>query len=166
MNGMKKYVFFATLMVALVMTCCKETPYINAPGDNSKNYDTIPILQADTNGIIISVDSALSIGATLVNDQLTPESYKISGTISNIVTNLNDIPGRFTNVNFDLKDGSSDKTLRCQYTNFINNYPFRSNTEVPRVGSKVTVMGPMSKYNGSPQMKNGFIVRVDSLATE
>ena len=163
---MKKSLLIASAVVAAVLFGCKEDPYINAPGDNSKNYDTIPILQADTNGIIISVDSALSIGAGLVNDQLTPESYKISGTIANIVTNLNDIPGKYTNVNFDLKDDSSEKTLRCQYTNNINNYPFRSNAEVPRAGSKVTVMGPMSKYNGTPQMKNGFIVRVDSLATE
>ena len=165
MNGMKKYVFFATLMVALVMTCCKETPYINAPGDNSKNYDTIPILQADTNGIIISVDSALSIGATLVNDQLTPESYKISGTITSVETNIADIPSKYTNINFYISDGGSGQ-LKCQYTNNVNNTPFRKSSEVPRAGSKVTVLGPLSKYNGAPQMKNGFIVRIDEFVGE
>ena len=165
MNGMKKYVFFATLMVALVMTCCKETPYINAPGDNSKNYDSIPVWIPDTNGIVISVDSAIVIGSGQGQDVPTEEVYKISGTITSVETNIADIPSKYTNINFYISDGGSGQ-LKCQYTNNVNNTPFRKSSQVPRAGSKVTVLGPLSKYNGAPQMKNGFIVRIDKFVGE
>lgn len=161
---MKKSIFAWAAVVALVFASCNEKPYINPPSDNSFNSDTVPVLKADTNGTVVSVDSALVIGNGQPNDTPTAEKYKVSGTISSIITNLDDVPGKYTNVNFDLSDGKVN--LRCQYTNYLNNYPFRNNKEVPRVGSKVTVLGPMSKYNGSPQMINGFIVRVDSLVTE
>jgi hypothetical protein len=155
----KKYIFVTTMLIALVMVCCKESPYINPPGDNTKNYDSIPVLKADTNGIVVTLTEANAIGQKLSSGASTAEQYKVTGTISNILTNLDDVPSKYSNVNFDITDGSA--TLRCQYTNYINNYPFRSKAQVPEVGAKVTVVGPLSNYNGSPQMKNGFIVRVD-----
>ena len=162
---MKKYFFISAMLVAMVMFSCKENPYMPSPGDNDKQIsDTLPILKADTNGIVVSVDSAYAIGASLPqNDVPTAETYKITATISSIETNLDDIPRKYTNVNFYISDGGK-QSLKCQYTNYLNNYPFRSKDQVPAVGSKVTVVGPLSKYNGSPQMKNGYIMRVDSAA--
>ena len=156
---MKKYIFISAVLVALAMISCNESPYINPPGDNSKNNDSIPVFVADTNGIEISVDSAYAIGSKLSNDASTTEVYKIVGTISSIQTNLDDVPSKYSNVNFDIKDDGT-KTLRCQYTNYINNMPFKKKSQMPAVGSKIVVLGPLSKYNGSPQMKEGFIVRI------
>ena len=147
------------MFIAMMMVSCKEDAYINAPGDNSKNYSSIPVFKADTNGIEIDVEGAYEIGSKLSNGASTAESYKIVCTISNIQTNLDEVPSKYTNVNFDVKDDGS-KTLRCQYTNSINNMPFKNKSEMPAVGSKIVVLGPLSNYNGSPQMKNGFIVRV------
>ncbi|MBR4705546.1 MAG: hypothetical protein IKP02_08145 [Paludibacteraceae bacterium] len=162
---MKKYFFIASMLIAMVMVSCKENPYINAPGDNSKNYDSIPVFKADTNGIEVDVDSAYVIGSKLTNGASTAETYKLVGTISSILTNMDDVPSKYTNVNFDINDGGK-KSLRCQYTNSINNMPFKNKSEMPPVGSKVVVVGPLSNYNGSPQMKNGFIVRVIERAQE
>ena len=39
---MKKSILVLTAMVAMVFFGCKESPYINQPGDNSFNTDTIP----------------------------------------------------------------------------------------------------------------------------
>ena len=39
---MKKSILVLTAMVAMVFFGCKESPYINQPGDNSFNYDSIP----------------------------------------------------------------------------------------------------------------------------
>ena len=49
----KKYIFITTVLVALAMMSCGERPYINAPGDNSFNNDSIPVLIPDTEGIVI-----------------------------------------------------------------------------------------------------------------
>ena len=156
----KKYMFALTAVVAALLIGCKESPYINPPGDNSKNYDSIPVLKADTNGIVISIEEALTIGSKLSNGSSTSEQYKISGIVASISTNLDDIPVKYTNVNFDLSD--NNKSIRCQYTNCINNMPFRKKEDMPAVGTKITVMGPISNYNGSAQIKNGFIVRIDN----
>ena len=158
---MKRSIFILTAVVAVVFFSCKENPYMPSPGDNSDRIsDTVPILVADTNGIIVSVDSAYAIGASLTqNDVPTADMYKITATISSIETNPEDIPRKYTNIHFYINDGGK-QSLKCQCTNYINNYPFRSKTQVPAVGSKVTVVGPLSKYNGNPQMKNGYIMRV------
>ena len=162
---MKQFIFITTVLAAMALFGCKENPYMPSPGENNKQIlDTMPILKADTNGIIVSVDSAYAIGLSqLQNDVPTAEMYKITATISSIETDLNNIPRPYTNVNFYISDGGK-QSLKCQYTNFLNNYPFRNKTQVPPVGSKVTVVGPLSKYNGNPQMKNGYIMRVDSVA--
>lgn len=160
---MKKYILVSAMLIALAMVSCKENPYMPSPGDNDKNSDTIPVLKADTNGIVVSVDSAYAIGMKQANDVPTSETYKITAVITSIETTITDIPKKYTNINFFIQDDGKNQ-LKCQYTNYINNYPFRSQSQVPTVGSKVTVVGPLSKYNGTPQMKNGYIMRVDSLA--
>ena len=140
----------------MMMVSCKEDAYINAPGDNSKNYSSIPVFKADTNGIEIDVDGAYEIGSKLSNGASTAETYKITATI----TSVDDAYiATYHNVNFYVSDGGK-KSLQLRSTNYINNYPFRNKSQVPAVGSKITVVGPLSNYNGSPQMKNGFIVRV------
>ncbi len=160
---MKKYILVSAMLIALAMVSCKENPYMPSPGDNDKNSDTIPVLKADTNGIVVSVDSAYAIGMKQANDVPTGEVYKITAYISSIKTDITTIPKKYTNINFSIQDGGKNQ-LNCQFTNYINNYPFRSQSQVPTVGSKVTVLGALSKYDGTPQMKNGFIMRVDSLA--
>ena len=60
---MKQFIFITTVLAAMVLFGCKENPYMPSPGENNKQIlDTMPILKADTNGIIVSVDSAYAIG--------------------------------------------------------------------------------------------------------
>lgn len=164
----KKYVVAASLLLALVMMSCSERPYINQPGDNSFNNETIPVLIPDTNGIEISIDSAIAICKSMAINAETGEMYKLSGVISKNTTNPMNVPASYDNINFDLTDNTG--TISCYYTNNLLNKPFRKNSEVPRVGSKVTVIGVLTLYQkaGStnpptPELKNGFIVRIDSM---
>ena len=152
------------------MISCNETPYINNPGDNSKNVDTIPILVPDTNGIEISIDSAIALCKSLAVNAETGELYKLTGVITKNTTNPMNVPSQYDNINFDLSDRIAGKSsLACYYTNNFYNRPFRKNSDVPRVGSKVTVIGVLTLYQKSgtttttPELKNGFIVRIDSM---
>jgi len=165
---MKKYIFITAISVALVMMSCGERPFINQPGDNSFNNETIPVLIPDTNGIEIPIDSALAICKSLAINAETGEMYKLSGVVSKNTTNPMNVPVSYDNINFDLTDSTG--TISCYYTNNLLNKPFRKNSEVPRVGSKVTVIGVLTFYQkaGStnpptPELKNGFIVRIDSM---
>lgn len=164
---MKKYIFITTVLVALAMMSCGERPYINAPGDNSFNNDSIPVFIPDTEGIVISVDSALKICKSLSVNAKTGELYKLSGVIAKNTTNPMNVPG-YTNINFDLTDGTG--SISCYYINNLLNKPFRKNTDVPRVGSKVTVIGVLtyyqktgSTYAPTPELTDGYFVRIDSM---
>lgn len=161
---MKKNIFVLTAAVAMVLFGCKETPYINGPGDNSQNLDSIPVLIPDTNGIEISVDSAIAIAKALPANGETAELYKLSGVITKNVTPPVQVPSQYTNINFNISDNGGTTSLACYYMNNINNRAFHRSSDVPRVGSKVTVLGILTNYKGTtPELKNGFIVRIDSM---
>lgn len=162
------YLFITSAFVAFVMMSCGEPSYINQPGDNSFNNETIPVLIPDTNGIEISIDSALTICKSLSINAKTAELYKLSGVVSKNTTTPISVPSSYTNINFDLTDSTG--TISCYYINNINNMPFRKNSDVPRVGSKLTVIGVLTYYQKSgstntpvPELTDGYIVRIDSM---
>ena len=161
---MKKNLFMTFALVALVMMSCKENSNINAPGDNGYNYDSIPVLVPDTDGIEISVDSAIAICKALGANQVTAERYKLSGVLTANSTSPDDVPSKYTNINFKLSDNGNKTSISCYYINNINNVKFRKGTDVPLVGSKLTVLGSLTNYKGTtPELKDGFIVRIDSM---
>lgn len=168
MKTEKKYIFITTMLVALVMMSCGEKSFINQPGDNSFNNETIPVLVPDTNGIEIPIDSAIAICKSMSINAKSGELYKLSGVVSKNTTNPMSVPGSYTNINFDLTDSTG--TIACYYTNNINNLPFRKNSDVPRVGSKVTVIGVLTYYQKSgstnpptPELTDSYLVRIDSM---
>ena len=161
---MKKYYLIIVALAAIMMSSCNETPFINNPGTvpSYASYtltDEPQILIPDTNGTIVTVDEAVAIANGLKNDQVTPEQYKVVGTIVNILTDVSTVPNKYTNINMEISDGGQ-QVLQCYYTNNVNNIPFYKRESVPAVGTKVTVQGALTKYNGKPEMKNGFIVRI------
>jgi hypothetical protein len=159
-----KCFWLLTAFVTFFLAGCKESPYINNPGDNGYNNESMPVLVPDTDGIIISVDSAINLCKAMTADAETPELYKLSGVITKNTTNPMTVPGQYDNINFNLSDNNGVSNLSCYYTNNLNNRPFRKNGDVPRVGSKVTVIGTLTNYKGTtPELKNGFIVRIDSM---
>ena len=167
-KAMKKYIFVPALLMAFVMFSCKERAYIDGPGDNSHNLDSIPVTIPDTSGIEISVDSAVAICNALADGAKTGERYKISGVVTANSTSPILVPNPYNNINFIIKDESGTKELTCYYTNNVNNRPFRRSNDVPRVGSKLTVLGTLTKYVNSsgrvtPELTDGFIVRIDKM---
>ena len=72
---MKKSILVLNAVVALTMVGCKESPYINAPGDNRFNTDSIPVVvdpqpTPDPEGVnipagTITVNEAVNIGKKL-----------------------------------------------------------------------------------------------------
>lgn len=153
---MKKIFLALTSVVALALVGCTEKPYINAPGDNSQNLDTIPVLVPDTEGIEISIDSAYKIVDALAANTTSAEIYKIRGEISLVKTNPFLIPGTYTNVDFELiPEGAtnSSKKVVCYRSWGLNNIAFRNRTQVPLANTIATFRGHLTKYNGAPELK-------------
>jgi hypothetical protein len=160
MSTKRNYILWVSLLVAAVMMSCTETPFYPAPGNNDNNIASIPIQQVDTNGIEISVDEAIAICKKLASGQETGELYKLKGVITSVTTKAEDIPYKYTNINFYISDNGGKSSLQCYYTNYLNNRPFFKSSEIPAAGTQVVVQGPLTNYNGTPELKNGFIVRI------
>ena len=161
---MKKSILLLTAMVAMVMVGCKESPYIPNPGTTDQIPDSMPVIIPDTNGIEISVDSAIAICKSLPADVATSEIYKLTGVLTANITNPDDVPGKYKNINFKLSDNGGKTSIACYYINNLNNKKFMKMTDVPLAGSKLTVRGQLINYKGStPELKDGFIVRIDTM---
>lgn len=167
---MKKYFFVLTAAVALFFTACKEDPYISSPGDNAYNRTMLETKYVpDTNCMQISVDSAIAICKAMAVNAESATMFKLSGVVTKNTTNPMNVPSNYDNINFELSDNGNKTSISCYYTNNLDNRPFRKNAEVPRVGSKVTVVGTLTLYqkagssSTTPELKNGFIVRIDSM---
>lgn len=93
---MKKYFIIPALVAAFVMFSCKERAYIDAPGENSHNLDSIPVVadptpSPDPEGVnipdgTINVYEAIKIGKKLQvsdkdNKYPTEEDYYIKGWV-------------------------------------------------------------------------------------
>ena len=161
---MKKSILLLAAMVAMVMVGCKESPYIPNPGTTDQIPDSMPVIIPDTNGIEISVDSAIAICKSLAADVATSEIYKLTGVLTANITNPDDVPGKYKNINFKLSDNGGKTSIACYYINNLNNKKFMKMTDVPLAGSKLTVRGQLINYKGStPELKDGFIVRIDTM---
>lgn len=157
----------SVVLLSMVMFGCKENSNIPMPGDNSYNQGAVSLV--DTSSCTsVTIKEALTIIDHLQDGETTTEMYKISGTVSQNNTSADLIPDTYSNINLTIKDESTTSTLACWYTNNINNRPFTATTQVPLVGSKLTVIGPLCRYvdksgNVKPEMTNGFICRIDSM---
>ena len=161
---MKKSILMLIATVSIVMVSCKESPYIPNPGATDGVPESMPVTIPDTNGIEISIDSAIAICKSLPADVATAEVYKLSGVLTANSTNPDDVPVKYKNINFKMSDNGGKTSISCYYMNNLNNKRFSKMTDVPLVGSKLTVRGQLINYKGgTPELKDGFIVRIDSM---
>lgn len=163
-----QHFILAFAATAMLFTACEEKQIM--PGDNDNNQEGMRIELPDTNGIEISVDSARKICHTLPDNGTTGELYKLSGIIVGNTTHPYQVPSRYRDINFQIWDEKNDTSwIDCYTIRNINNIQFRNSNEIPRSGSKVTVLGYLTKYvnkagtKTTPELKEGFIVRIDSM---
>ena len=167
---MKKSILMWIAAAAMVMTGCKETPYINSPGTQNDGIpDTVPVFYPDTNGIEISVDSAIAICKELPENGVTSERYKIRGMVVANTTHPYEVPAR-RDINFSVSDNGCVSSLACYYMKNLNNRRFQNGKEVPLTGSQLTVVGVLTKYIAksgkmTPELKDGFIIAIDSMVS-
>jgi RPA family protein len=108
----------------------------------------------------ITIAKALEIGKALAANASSTEKYRVVGTVTAVKTDPANVPSKFTNINMTIKDATG--TIDCFYTNYLDNKPFSSADQIPAVGTKVAVIGPLYNYQGTAaEVKNGYISEIN-----
>lgn len=160
---MKSTKFFSAIMLfaALGFAACNQGP-ITPPDPEHGNPQPGDTTTTPVTGDIITVAQALEIIDGLAETAETTEEYQIQGTVK-VLTKAADIEsGKYNNLNYDLTDATG--TLRCAFTNGLDNTPVTSVDQIPADGTELILKGKLKKYakDGkiTPEMVNGYIVKI------
>lgn len=165
---MKTRILMLTALVSMVMFSCKENPYINAPGDNSKNYDTIPAIAypmptpdpegADVPEGSIDVYEARKICKSLGAGGTTEEKYYIKGWVRKFDDKHESGVTNFGNGTFYIaptNDGETDDvTFEAYQVMGKNGEKIKSLDEI-MIGDFVVIYGLMTNYNNKAYETTG-----------
>jgi hypothetical protein len=108
----------------------------------------------------VTVKQALEKGSVLAADATSTEKYRVVGTVTTVKTDPANVPGKYTNINMTIQDATG--SIDCFYTNYLDNKPFASADQIPAVGTKVAVIGPLCNYKGTTiEFKNAYISEIN-----
>lgn len=92
LEAMKKSILVLTALVTVAFFSCTERAYIDSPGDNSHNVDTLPVIvdpdpTPDPEGLeipadAITVNEAVSIAKKLASGAVTDKVYFVKGWVT------------------------------------------------------------------------------------
>ena len=160
---MKKYFIISTMLVALAMFGCKERAYIDGPGDNSHNQDSLlsmadPTPTPDPAGIdipegTINVSEAVKIAKKLHSGEVSEQKYFIKGWVTgfNRGASFNDDFPKYGNDFVYLSatsDGSSSKTFYAY--RILGKFGAKlPDLECIQVGDFIVISCYLTNYNGT-----------------
>ena len=157
--AMRKSILLLTALVSLVLFGCKEAPYINAPGDNSHNLDSIPSAPkpqptADPEGIDIpegclNVYEARELCEKLESGATTGQKYYVKGWICRLDDKNADGITSYGNATFYMaatNDGRSDHLSFEAYQVYGKDAKKLTSVEQVQVGDFVIIYGELTKY--------------------
>ena len=133
------------------------------PNDNKTDTDTVAPQPSGEYEVITIAKAIEMINAEAAAWQ-SDKMYQLEGTLSELLTKAADVPGKYSNINFVLSDGTN--SIKCYYTNNLENQPFTSADQIPNVGSKIVVVGYLKNYvnkntnESTPEVLNGYIKEV------
>ena len=159
-----KSILVLTALATLVFFGCKETPYINAPGDNTKNTDSIPTVSfpdpVDLDGFVlpegcINVYQACHISDTLGSGKTSTEKYYIKGWIRSLDSKYHESGmQQYGNATFYIaatNDGRSDLKMFEAYQVYGKDGKKFTSLDQVAIGDFVVIYGQISNYNGTAE---------------
>ena len=163
---MKKFFILPTMLVAMAMFSCKERAYIDNPGSNDYNQDSIPVVKdpdptPDPEGVkvpegTINVYQALDIAKSLASGAVSEETYFIKGWVSSFDATQRgkaDFEDKFKQYGNDYayisarNDGLSTKSFYCYRILGKNGAAFPDHDAL-MIGDFVVVKCKITNYNG------------------
>lgn len=150
-----RFTFFALLVVAIGVTGCQENPYINAPGNNDNNLESIPTAPIPDNIDIpdsaITVAEARAICSKLASGATTPEKYYVKGWVQNVSDKHADAVSSFGNGLFYMSDISTGTSTRTFYAYQVYGKDGKKlpAPEAVAQGDYVVIYGQLTNFNGT-----------------
>ena len=105
---------------------------------------------AASKGNVLSIIAAIELGAAQGNSAYTTDKYYVSGTVKSIT---NDTYG-----NLYITDADGNELLVYGTYDATGKTRFDKMTTKPQVGDTVTFYSVVGNYNGTPQLKNAWLV--------
>ena len=122
-----------------------ENPGTDTPGTDTPSTPSTPA------GDTLTITEAIALGASKESNTYTTEKYYVTGVIKSI---YNTQYG-----NMYITDGTNEFCIYGTYT-ADGATRFDAMTNQPKVGDTVTIYGIVGQYNGTPQIKNGWITSI------
>ena len=157
---MKKSILMLTAMVTMLMIGCKEDPYVDAPGDNSHNVDTVPAVAkpkptpdpagADVPAGCLDVYQAREICQKLGAGGTTDEKYYVKGWIHKLDGKNADGINQYGNATFYISatnDGTTDNTDFEAFQVMGKDGAKLTSVDQVAVGDFVVIYGQLTNYN-------------------
>ena len=158
---MKKVILVLTALVTVVMFSCKERAYIDGPGDNSHNVDTIPVLVgpvptpdpegADVPEGCLDVYEALKICKKLAAGATTDEKLYVKGWIYELDSKYHESGmtsyGNGTFYISPTNDGSATQYSIEAFQVYGKGGQKMTSLEQVKVGDFVVLYGQFTNYN-------------------
>ena len=110
-----------------------------------------PDTPSTPSGNTLSIVDAIALGKAQEHNVYTTDKYYVTGVIKSI---YNDQYG-----NMYITDGTNEFCIYGTYS-ADGSVRFDAMTSKPKVGDTVTIYGAIGQYNGTPQIKNGWITSV------
>lgn len=158
-----KSIFVLTAMVTMAFFGCKESPYINAPGDNSKNTDTLPsvVLPAaeDLEGFAIpegclTVYEAVDSCKNLADGANTKEKYYVKGWVRSFDSKHESGIQDYGNATFYIaatNDGRSDSKMFEAYQVYAKDGKKFASLDQVAIGDFVIIYGQLANFKGTAE---------------
>lgn len=129
-----------------------ETPTEPNATEPSATQPSTPATQEPAADSKLSIKDAIALGLTKESDNFTTNKYYVTGEITEIYNT--------TYGNMKIKDSAGNiLTLYGTYS-ADGSTRFDKMTNQPAVGATITVYGVIGQYNGTAQMKNGWIKEI------
>ena len=145
------------------IACNNENDEPSGPGTPSvdPSNPTDPSGNQGADAEEITVAQAIEIANALEPKAKTDKNYKVTVTLTKVFT-ASDKIASYGNINCEVKDETG--TISCYYTNNLGNTKFTSADQVPAIGSKLVIVGPLKLYAGNngntPEFENAWIEEI------
>lgn len=156
-----KSLLVLTAAVALFFTACEEPPYINGPGNNAFNYDSIPVIVdpdplPDPEGAnvpegCLNVYEACNLCKKLASGEISKEKYYIKGWVCELDSKNADGINTYGNATFYMTANNQEpyKITFEAYQVYGKDGKKFSDVNQVAVGDFVVIYGPVTNYNGT-----------------
>ena len=127
----------------------------STPATKPTGGTSVDIPSANSN---VSIKDAIAIGSSMEHNTYTEGKYYVSGTVAEVTSTQYG--------NMKIKDDKGNTLTIYGSWSADGKAGWSEFKTQPKVGDSITIYGPIGQYNNAPQIKNGWITKLNGKAPE